>query len=145
MILDNIQSLIEENKKEKHFHINPSHALLGAGAVLTASQLAKYGILGKDMQDAYNDTSSYMSSGMLGAKTGWQLAQNAYDTAHFQHDDGNYLDRMSQSTKGLINGFKIGSQAQYYVDKLPPGTKEAVSMAYNLIPIPKPKLFNSSE
>lgn len=141
MLNDIIISLIEESK-QSNFRIKPSHLLVGAvGSFHVASQLAKRGVLGQDAQDAY----SYIQGGLDGAERGWDFKQGAYDLQHYIKNDGNYLDRISQSAKGAIDGFKMGANAQYYIDKLPPGTTKALSTASSLIPLPIPKFSSSSE
>lgn len=127
-----VSILIEETQKT-NFHIKPSHLALGAGIGASAALAAKLGLLGRDIQDKYEDVAGYIQGGITGAADGWDYAQTYYDAKHSLSNDGNFTDRIKSSFDGAVEGAKAGSELSKQIHHyFPPAVRKGVQFLYDL-------------
>lgn len=131
-LVTNIDNLIEEVQKT-NFQIKPSHLALGAGIGASALLAAKLGLLGKDIQDKYENAAGYIHGGLTGATDGWYYGQTYYDAKHALSNDGNFTDRIKSSFDGAVDGARVGSEATKTIyHYVPPAVRKGAQLLYDL-------------
>lgn len=110
MLLESIDNLIYEMK------INKKHMLYGTGGALVAHGLATHGLLGKGIENSYDDLRSNISGGLSAADSGWHASQAAYD---IRTPNGSYLDRVSVGVQGAFKGYDVASHTKKISDFVP--------------------------